>query len=64
MKEAQKVALKKDFEAIKAENKQFKRKTRTEQEAARQAAVDDAVNAAMEEEKKEEVIDVYDISAP
>ena len=55
------MTLKKDFEAIKAEKKDFKRKTRTEQEAARQAAVDDAI---MEEEKKEEVIDVYDISAP
>mmetsp|Transcript_15875 Transcript_15875/g.20014 ORF Transcript_15875/g.20014 Transcript_15875/m.20014 type:complete len:86 (+) Transcript_15875:560-817(+) len=30
MKEAQKVQLKKDFEAIKAEKKEFKRKTRTE----------------------------------
>ena len=35
MKEAQKVTLKKDFEAITAEKKEFKRKTRTEQEAAR-----------------------------
>lgn len=64
LKEAQKVQLKKDFEAIKAEKKEFKRKTRTEQELARQAAVDDAVNAAIEEEKKEEAIDVFDISAP
>ena len=60
LKEAQKVQLKKDFEAITAEKKVFKRKTRTEQAAAR----DDAVNALIEEEKKEEVIDVYDISAP
>ena len=60
LKEAQKVQLKKDFEAITAAKKEFKRKTRTEQAAAR----DDAVNALIEEEKKEEVIDVYDISAP
>ena len=35
LKEAQKVTLKKDFEALTAEKKVFKRKTRTEQEAAR-----------------------------
>lgn len=56
--------LNKDFEALKAEKKDFKRKTRTEQEAAKAAAIDDAINAACEEEKKEEVIDVFDISAP
>lgn len=61
LKEAQKVQLKKDFEALKAEKKDFKRKTRTEQEHAKQAAIDDAI---AEEEKKEEVIDVFDISAP
>ena len=56
--------LKKDFEQITAEKKEFKRKTRTEQERAKQAAVDDAIAAAEEEEKKEEAVDVYDISAP
>mgnify|MGYP000879876469 CR=1 FL=1 len=64
LKEAQKTQLKKDFEQITAEKKQFKRMTRTEQEAARARALDSAINAAIEEEKKEEVIDVYDISAP
>lgn len=34
LKEAQKVQLRKDFDTIKAENKPFKRKTRTEQAAA------------------------------
>jgi len=35
LKDAQKAQLKKDFEEIKAEKKEFKRKTRTEQEFAR-----------------------------
>ena len=54
------MTLKKDFEAIDAEKKQFKRKTRSEQEAAKNAAVD----ALIAEETKEEAIDVFDISAP
>ena len=60
LKEAQKVQLRKDFEAIKAEKKEFKRKTRTEAEAAKQAGID----ALIEEEKKDEPIDIYDMQAP
>ena len=50
--------MKKDFEALKAEPKDFKRKTRSEQEAARNQAVD----ALIEEEEVK--VDVYDLSAP
>jgi len=57
------VQLGKDFAELK-DKKDFKRKTRSEQEAAKAAAIDDAINAACEEESKEEVIDVFDISAP
>ena len=65
LKEAQKVQLKKDFEALAPENekKEYRRKTRTEQEQAKEAALDEAINAAAEEEK-EEAVDVYDLSAP
>lgn len=56
--------LKKDFEALKVEKKEFKRKTRSEQEAIKQAAINGAVAAAEEEESKDAVIDVFDISAP
>ena len=56
MKEAQKVQLKKDFEAMKAENKEFKRRTRTEQAAV--------ASGAVEESKEEEKVDVFDLSAP
>ena len=48
---------------MQAEKKEFKRKTRTEQEAAKQAAIDGAV-AAAEEESKEAAIDVFDLAAP
>ena len=46
---------------MKAENKEFKRKTRSEQAAAASAA---ASGIVVEESKEEEKIDVYDLSAP
>lgn len=49
---------------MKVEKKEFKRKTRSEQEAIKQAAINGAVAAAEEEESKDAVIDVFDISAP
>ena len=58
LKEAQKVQLEKDFEQIKAENKNFKRKTRIEQMRAKQLAKDIAIAATEEEEKKDEAIEV------
>ena len=57
LKDAQKVQLRKDFETIKAEKKEFKRKTRSE--AAKSAAGGD-----VEETKEEEKIDIYDMTAP
>ena len=60
--------MQKDFDELKNNKDSFKRMTRSEAVAAEEAAKDAAINAAMgEEEKKEgeeEIIDVFDISAP
>ena len=49
----------KDFEEIKAAKKEFKRKTRSEKEKAKEAALDEAIAA----EEAEEVPDVFDMAA-